>query len=159
MRSSEIMEWLEGKALYEDTCAKCLKRRVTACVRGHNSDFPGPKYLCSPAKAAIECKGECRRKGCKPGETDYMCPSVHAEVKAILGSVIERSFHYKSLEGCDLFVTHFPCKNCALLSIYVGITRIFYRWDYYNTKDREGREAVKYVEFFLKESGVKLFKI
>lgn len=32
-----------------------------------------------------------------------------------------------AIEGCDLYVTHFPCSACARLIIQSGIKRVWYR--------------------------------
>lgn len=49
-------------------------------------------------------------------EVKYL-KTIHAEENAIL-------FANQSLNGCDIFVTHFPCPNCAAKIIQTGIKRI-----------------------------------
>ncbi len=158
MTELEIMNWLEVKDSPR-AYIRCIKRRVAACVKEHDKEIPGLKYLNSPPVKSLECK-VCETEKNKPGEKGYMCPAIHAEVKAIRSIFItllpRESVKEKKY---DLFITHFPCSNCALLAIYVGIYKIFYRYDYYNPEERKGREAIKYVKFFLEESGVGLFKI
>lgn len=158
MTELEIMDWLDKRDSEEDDYLKCLKRRIAACVKVRYSGNPSRKYLNSPAKDILMCT-KCKRELDKPGENDYMCPAIHAESKAILDTLHYQTSSYRNLKDYELFVTHFPCKNCALLSIYVEISRIFYRHDYYNKEEEEGRRAIEYVEFFLKKSGIDLLKI
>tara|TARA_Y100000588_G_scaffold112337_1_gene123183 strand:- start:47 stop:553 length:507 start_codon:yes stop_codon:yes gene_type:complete len=43
--------------------------------------------------------------------------TLHAEENAIL-------FSKRDLDGCDIWVTHFPCPNCAAKIIQTGIARV-----------------------------------
>jgi dCMP deaminase len=47
---------------------------------------------------------------------------VHAEANAIVNSS-------SSLKGCSLYVTLFPCNECAKLMIQSGIKKVFYEND------------------------------
>ncbi|CAH0526415.1 dCMP deaminase family protein [Vibrio hippocampi] len=47
-------------------------------------------------------------------ETKYL-KTLHAEENAIL-------FAKRDLDGCDIWVTHFPCPNCAAKIIQTGIS-------------------------------------
>ena len=49
---------------------------------------------------------------------------VHAELNAILNSI-------KSLKNCTIYVTHFPCNECAKAIIQAGIKTIIYEDDKY----------------------------
>ncbi|MEG0290447.1 MAG: dCMP deaminase family protein [Erysipelotrichaceae bacterium] len=53
---------------------------------------------------------------------------VHAELNAILNSS-------KDLHGCSLYVSLFPCNECAKAIIQSGIKRIVYESDKYATSD------------------------
>lgn len=44
--------------------------------------------------------------------------TLHAEENAIL-------FAKRDLEGCEIWVTHFPCPNCAAKIIQTGIASVF----------------------------------
>lgn len=44
--------------------------------------------------------------------------TLHAEENAIL-------FAKRDLEGCDIWVTHFPCPNCAAKIIQTGISKVY----------------------------------
>ncbi|KXF83262.1 dCMP deaminase family protein [Enterovibrio coralii] len=44
--------------------------------------------------------------------------TLHAEENAIL-------FAKRDLEGCEIWVTHFPCPNCAAKIIQTGISQVY----------------------------------
>lgn len=50
---------------------------------------------------------------------------VHAELNAILNSI-------QNLSGCTLYVSLFPCNECAKAIIQSGISRVVYESDKYN---------------------------
>ncbi|MCF0246792.1 MAG: dCMP deaminase family protein [Ileibacterium sp.] len=50
---------------------------------------------------------------------------VHAELNAILNSI-------KDLKGCTLYVSLFPCNECAKAIIQAGITKVIYESDKYD---------------------------
>ncbi|MFC5078055.1 tRNA-specific adenosine deaminase [Vibrio thalassae] len=49
-------------------------------------------------------------------ETKYL-KTLHAEENAIL-------FAKRDLDGCEIWVTHFPCPNCAAKIIQTGISAV-----------------------------------
>ena len=50
---------------------------------------------------------------------------VHAELNAILNSI-------QNLEGCTIYVSLFPCNECAKAIIQSGIKKVVYESDKYN---------------------------
>ncbi len=72
----------------------------------------------------------------------------HAELNAIL------NFRGGSLDGTKLYVTLFPCNECAKAIIQSGIRKVIYESDKYD--GTEGNIASKKM---LKEAGVELVKI
>lgn len=54
---------------------------------------------------------------------------VHAEQNAILNA------RGKSLEGCVIYVTEFPCNECAKNIIQSGIRKVYYLSDKYRYSD------------------------
>ena len=69
---------------------------------------------------------------------------VHAELNAILNS-------NSDLRGCSIYVSLFPCNECAKAIIQSGISRIVYESDKY--ADTDGTKASKRM---LKAAGVQL---
>lgn len=72
---------------------------------------------------------------------------VHAELNAILNSIT-------SLKGCSIYVSLFPCNECAKAIIQSGISRIVYESDKYASTD--GTIASKRM---LTASGVELVQL
>lgn len=54
--------------------------------------------------------------------------TVHAEQNAIADAARRGS----SVDGCTVYVTHYPCINCAKIMAAAGIAEIIYHEDYVN---------------------------
>ena len=72
---------------------------------------------------------------------------VHAELNAILNSI-------QDLHGCTLYVSLFPCNECAKAIIQAGITCVVYESDKYD--GTEGNIASKRM---IHDAGVKLIQL
>ena len=72
---------------------------------------------------------------------------VHAELNAILNSI-------QDLHGCTLYVSLFPCNECAKAIIQAGISCVVYESDKYD--GTEGNIASKRM---FHEAGVKLVQL
>lgn len=72
---------------------------------------------------------------------------VHAELNAILNSI-------QDLHGCTLYVSLFPCNECAKAIIQAGITCVVYESDKYD--GTEGNIASKHM---FHDAGVKLIQL
>jgi deoxycytidylate deaminase len=72
--------------------------------------------------------------------------TVHAEQNAVADAARRGS----SVEGCIVYVTHFPCINCAKILAAAGIAEIKYRADYLNDP---------LVAPLLTDAGVKVLKL
>lgn len=72
---------------------------------------------------------------------------VHAELNAILNSI-------QSLAGCTLYVSLFPCNECAKAIIQSGITRVVYESDKYCGS--EGNIASKRM---FQDAGIELIQL
>lgn len=80
------------------------------------------------------------------GQTKYPFV-VHAELNAILNST-------QNLKGCSIYVSLFPCNECAKAIIQSGITRIVYESDKYAETD-----GVKASKRMLAAAGVELVQL
>jgi dCMP deaminase len=70
----------------------------------------------------------------RPNKYDYV---LHAELNCLLHSTI-------SVKGSKLYVTEYPCKECAKLIAASGITNIYYAGDkYYNGVSKNIFNALK----------------
>lgn len=72
---------------------------------------------------------------------------VHAELNAILNS-------QRSVRGCTIYVSLFPCNECAKAIIQSGIKKIVYESDKYNGVDTNIASKC-----MLKAAGVELIRI
>lgn len=59
-----------------------------------------------------------RERWTRPTKYDYV---VHAEQNAIARAAKAG----KSVDGADLYVTHFPCKECAKIILASGVRRVY----------------------------------
>ena len=82
------------------------------------------------------------REGDDPLETKYVY-TVHSELNAIL------NYRGGSLEGAKLYVSLFPCNECAKAIIQCGIKKVIYADDKY-----ADTPSVKASKRMLKASGV-----
>jgi len=85
------------------------KRRIVAT--GYNGPAAG-------FKTQGTCSNYCQRSQNGPEASYNTCPSIHAEANALL--YVDRS----RLEDGTLYVTTFPCFDCAKLISNSGIIRI-----------------------------------
>lgn len=69
----------------------------------------------------------CIDDGCYVVE-NHCVRTVHAEMNALL----QCAKYGISVDGADLYVTHFPCLPCTKSIIQAGIARLYYAQDYKN---------------------------
>jgi dCMP deaminase len=81
----------------------------------------------------------------KKGQHIDLTTAIHAEA-AVIAEAARRG---EKLEGCELYVTTFPCPNCAKLIAYSGIKKIYFE---------EGYSMVD-GESILKENGVEIIRL
>ena len=67
----------------------------------------------------------CIDNGCRMDD-GHCIRCVHAEANAI----VQCAKFGVSTEGTDIYVTHFPCLNCAKLIIQAGIRNVYYEQEY-----------------------------
>lgn len=99
--------------------------KVGACIVSEDNrivgvGYNGLPYGCEDDVFPWENKGDY-------SETKYPYV-VHAELNAILNSV-------KSLKNCRIYVSLFPCNECAKAIIQSGITEVIYAEDKYKATD------------------------
>lgn len=96
--------------------------KVGACIVSPDNKIVGVGYNGMPYGTEDEVAPWGRVGGFL--ETKYAFV-VHAELNAILNSI-------KELKGCRLYVSLFPCHECAKAIIQSGIREIIYEDDKYN---------------------------
>ena len=118
--------------------------QVGACIVNRQKRIVGLGYNgfprgCSDEEYSWDREGEFL-------ETKYPYV-VHAELNAILNSI-------QNLEGCSIYVSLFPCNECAKAIIQSGIDRVVYEDDKY--WGSEGNTASKKM---FADAGVELVRL
>lgn len=99
----------------------------------HMPDSQTPYINCDP------------RSNLNPGEDPHICTAIHAEVSVIA----QAAGSTDSIKGADLYVTTFPCHNCARPIVMSGIKTVYFKEGYSSLDAKE----------ILDEGGVKLVKV
>lgn len=135
MKRTDYLSWDEyfmGIAMLSARRSKDPGTQVGACIvnsenRVMSVGYNGLPFGCSDDAFPWNREGE-------PLDTKY--PFVcHAELNAIL------NHRGGNLSGCKIYVTLFPCNECAKAIIQTGITEIIYYEDKY--ADTDGVRASK----------------
>ncbi|XP_039898875.1 deoxycytidylate deaminase-like isoform X1 [Simochromis diagramma] len=99
--------------------------QVGACLVNQDNKIVGTGHNCMPN--GCEGKLPWNRKGDEL-DTKYMYVC-HAELNAIVNASANAD-----VKGCTMYVTLFPCNECAKLIIQAGLKEVVYRCDmYHNT--------------------------
>ena len=116
-------EYFMGIAILSCSRSKDPSTQVGACIVDPEHKVVGIGYNGFPSGISDEYL-PWGRDGEKPLDTKY--PFVcHAEENAIMNS------HTNKLNGCTLYITLFPCNECAKIIIQSGIKHIYYIDDKY----------------------------
>lgn len=128
MKRQSVLTWDEyfmGLAHLSALRSKDPSTQVGACIVSSDNTVVGIGYNGLP-------------RGCEDDEfpwgrdgefLDTKYPFVvHAELNAILNS-------HSDLRGCSIYVSLFPCNECAKAIIQSGISKIIYESDKYNNTD------------------------
>ncbi|HRU99174.1 MAG TPA: dCMP deaminase family protein [Ruminococcus sp.] len=144
MKRTDYIKWDEyfmGIARLSAERSKDNSTQVGACIVNKDKKIVAVGYNGMPT-GCDDDEMPWERTGEDPLETKY--PFVcHAELNAILNSNIG------NLAGCTLYVTLFPCNECAKAIIQSGIKRIVY----YENKYADS-ESVKASSMLFRKCGV-----
>lgn len=146
MRNNYISwdEYFIGIALLSAERSKDENTQVGACIVNNKNRIVGIGYNGLPYGCSDELFPWKREGDWIDTKYPYV---VHAEPNAILNATT-------NLDGCRIYVTLFPCHECAKLIIQSGIKEIIYMDDKYN--DTDSNKAAKYM---FNSSGVKYRQI
>ena len=139
-------EYFMGVAMLSGMRSKDPSTQVGCCIVSQDNKILSMGYNGFP----IGCSDDefpWEREGDDPLETKYLY-STHSELNAIL------NYSGGSLAGAKLYVSLFPCNECAKAIIQSGISRIVYESDKY--ADTDGTKASKRM---LKAAGVELVQL
>ena len=144
---SKIISWDEyfmGIAHLSSKRSKDPNTQVGACVVDQDNKIVTVGYNGMPRGVKDSEVPWAREGGFKETKYAYV---VHAELNAILNTP-------RSLKGCTLYVSLFPCNECAKAIIQSGIKKIVYESDKYDGTD--GNVVSKKM---LKLAGIELVKL
>lgn len=147
MKRSDVLTWDEyfmGLAHLSARRSKDPSTQVGACIVSHQHRVVGIGYNGFP-NGCSDDEFPWAREG-EFAETKYPFV-VHAELNAILNST-------QSLQGCTIYVSLFPCNECAKAIIQSGISRIVYECDKYADSDE-----VKASKRMLKAANIELVQL
>jgi len=119
-------EYFMGVAKLSAMRSKDPNTQVGACIVSKKNKILSMGYNGFPLGCSDD-EFPWRREGA-PLENKYFY-STHSELNAIL------NYRGGSLEGCKLYVTLFPCNECAKAIIQAGITELIYAEDKYSATD------------------------
>ncbi len=131
----DILNWDEyfmGIALLSALRSKDPSTQVGACIVDSNKKVVSIGYNGMPRNCNEEKLTWNKNEGLD-SKYLYVC---HAEFNAILNTR-----NGSALSGCTLYVTLFPCNECAKAIIQTGIKEVVYASDKY--KDQVGTKASK----------------
>jgi len=111
-------EYFMGMAILSSFRSKDPNTKVGACIVNNENRIIGIGYNGFPSKCS-DNKLPWSRTGDTPLDTKYPYV-IHAEVNAILNS------NLSLLKDCILYVTLFPCCECAKIIIQSGIRKVIY---------------------------------
>ncbi len=144
MKRTDYITWDEyfmGVAILSADRSKDNSTQVGACIVNQKNKIVSVGYNGMPT-GCNDDEMPWEREGQSSLDTKY--PFVcHAELNAILNR------NTANLDGCTLYVTLFPCCECAKAIIQSGIKRIVY----YNNKYADS-ESVKASEIMFRKCGI-----
>ncbi len=136
-------EYFMGIAMLSAERSKDNNTQVGACIVNQEHKIVAVGYNGMPTGC---CDDEMpwEREGETSLDTKY--PFVcHAELNAILNS------NSASLSGCTLYVTLFPCNECAKAIIQSGIKKIIYKSNKYSDSESSVASA-----FLFRKCGIEM---
>ena len=138
-------EYFMGVAELSAMRSKDPGTQVGACIVSQDNKILSMGYNGFP-KGCPDDEFRWEREGADPYETKYFY-STHSELNAIL------NYRGGSLEGSKIYVTLFPCNECAKAIIQSGIKTIIYADDKY-----ADTAAVRASKRMLRSAGIEIVR-
>ena len=146
MKRTNYISWDEyfmGIAMLSAERSKDNSTQVGACIVNSDNKIVAVGYNGMPTGCNDdEMPWERSAESALDTKYPFVC---HAELNAILNR------NSADLKNCTLYVTLFPCNECAKAIIQSGIKRIVYYDNKYN-----GTESVKASQFLFEKCGLKV---
>ena len=129
MKRQDYLSWDEyfmGLAILSSERSKDPNTRVGACIVDNDNRIVSVGYNGAPIGYDDDNDMTWEREGdFLDTKYAYVC---HSELNAILNAG-------RSVKGCKLYVTLFPCNECAKAIIQSGIKEVIYVSDKYSDSD------------------------
>ncbi len=137
-------EYFMALAILSAKRSKDPNTQVGACIVNDENRIVGIGYNGFPAGCSDEELPWGREGEWLDSKYPYVC---HAEVNAILNSDFGR------MNNCRMYVSLFPCNECAKMIIQAGIKQVIYLNDMYpdNEKFLASRKMFRLAGIFLKQ--------
>ena len=119
-------QYFMGVAMLSANRSKDPNTKVGACIVNPDNKIVGIGYNGMPI-GCDDIEMPWGRTGKSQLDTKYPYV-VHSELNAILNSI-------KDLKGCTMYVTLYPCNECAKAIIQSGITKVIYYENKYPDSD------------------------
>jgi len=129
MKSEDYISWSEFFMGVAELAAKRSKdpnTKVGACIVNDRNIILSTGYNGMPIGCDDDDMPWCREGAFDKSKYAYVC---HAELNAILNC------DGRSLVGSTLYVTNFPCNECAKAIIQAGIRKVIFKEDKYPDSD------------------------
>ena len=129
MKADDYISWSEFFMGVAELAAKRSKdpnTKVGACIVNSNNIILSTGYNGMPIGCNDDDMPWCRDGAFDASKYAYVC---HAELNAILNC------DGRSLKGSILYVTNFPCNECAKAIIQAGIIKVIFLEDKYPDSD------------------------
>ena len=117
-------EYFMGVAMLSGMRSKDPNTQVGACIVSEDNKILSMGYNVLP-RGCSDDEFPWEREGENPLETKYLY-AAHSELNAIL------NYRGGSLEGAKIYVSLFPCNECAKAIIQAGIKTVIYDSDKYH---------------------------
>ena len=147
MKKADYLSWDEyfmGIAYLSAMRSKDPSTQVGACIIDEDKKIIGIGYNGFPIGSNDDEMPWNKEGECLDTKYPYV---VHAELNAILNSI-------KSLKNCTIYVTHFPCNECAKAIVQSGIKKVIYFSDKH--KDKDSTKASRRI---LENAGLEVKKV
>lgn len=144
MKRQDYISWNEyfmGIALLSAQRSKDSNTQVGTCIVNEERKIVSVGYNGMPSGCNDDDMPWEREGAFLETKYPFVC---HAELNAILNSTA-------SLRGCTLFVTLFPCNECAKAIIQSGIRHVVYLDNKY-----AGTDAIRASELMFRAAGITL---
>ena len=137
MKRKDYISWdayFMGLAILSAERSKDPNTQVGACIVNEDKRIVSVGYNGAPNGLNDDTDMKWDREGdMLDTKYAYVC---HSELNAILNSKA-------NLKDCTLYVTLFPCNECAKAIVQAGIKKLIYLSDKYNGTD--GNKVAKYI--------------